>query len=216
VDIRTDTAPSLSKLAGSGHTLPVFFMKPVSVATLSIVTLLGVGSACLLNAREARLPRWPKPTPPPPPSSIYTASAERVATEAEIASMAETHNQRIALEIEQALISGDAQRREAAFTFLLPELIQVEPGRVVEMFARQPSGKARDLLRDEIARQWVARDVAAATSWMKSLDEGERRASAAAAVASIAFHDPDAAGAVADELAADERTALKLRSSVPR
>lgn len=175
-------------------------MKPTSIVTLVVITLLGVGTACLLNAREARLPRWPKPTPPPPPSPVYTPSTERVQTAEEIALMAEGHNQTIELEIEHALASGDAQRREAAFTFLLPELIQVDPKRVVEMLARQQPGKARDVLLHEIARQWIARDMSAATAWMKSLEASERRASAAAAVASMEFHDPVAARAVADEL----------------
>jgi hypothetical protein len=175
-------------------------MKPTSIATLVVITLFGVGAAFFLDAHETRLPRWPKPTAPPPPSPIYTPSTERVQTEAEIASMADEHNHKLELEIGQALASGDAQRRETAFTFLLPELIQVDPGRVMEMWARHDSGKMRDVFRDEIAQQWIARDAAAATRWMKSLDEGDRRASSAAAVASIAFHDPEAARAIADEL----------------
>ena len=180
-------------------------MKRISIVTQVIVTLFGVGTACLLSAHERRLPPWPKATPPPPPSSIYTPSAERVQTAAEIALQAEGHNQMLELEIERALASGDAQYRETVFTFLLPELIQVEPKRVVEMLARQQPGGARDLLRTEIAQQWIARDAAAAIAWMKSLDESERRASAKAAVASIAFHDPDTASVIADELGVDHK-----------
>jgi hypothetical protein len=175
-------------------------MKPTSVVTLVLVTLAGVGTAYLLNASEARLPPWPKSTPPPPPSPIYTPSTERVQTEEEIALLAQGHNQMLEREIESALQGNDPQQRETVFTFLLPELIQVEPDRVVSLVARQPPGKARTLLRTEVAQQWIARDAAAAVAWMKSLDDEERRASAAAAVASIAGYDPVTARALAIEL----------------
>ena len=175
-------------------------MKPTSIVTLVLVTLVGVGSAYFLSAHEARLPPWPKATPPPPPSPIYTSSTERVQTEEEIALMAQGHNQMIEREIESALQGNDPQRREAVFTFLLPELIQVDPDRVVAMVARQPPGKARNMLRTEVAQQWIARDVSASVAWMKSLSDDERRASAAAAVASIAGYDPVTASAVALEL----------------
>lgn len=164
-------------------------MKPTSIVTLVLATLVGVGTAYWLSAHETRRP-WPRPTPPPPPSPIYIPSTERVPTAAEIEIEAQRHNETIALEIEHALVANDPQRREAAFTFLLPELIQVEPRRVAEMFARQKPGEARDTLRGEIARQWIARDPAAAIAWMKSLDDHERQASAAAAVSSIAPHSP--------------------------
>lgn len=171
-------------------------MKPTSLITLVLATLMGVGTACWLSAHEGRR-RWPKPTPPPPPSPIYIPSTERVPTAAEIELEALRHTETIALEIEHALASNDRQRREAAFTFLLPELIQVEPKRVVEMLARQEPGEARDTLRGEIARQWIARDPEAAIAWMKSLDEPERRTSAATAVKSIVAHSPAEASILA-------------------
>ena len=87
-------------------------------------------------------------------------------------------------------MAEDPQQREAAFTFLLPELIQVEPERVVAMFDRQKPGEARETLRSEMARQWTVRDFHAAVAWMKSLDEHERRASANTAVKSIAPYAP--------------------------
>ncbi len=175
-------------------------MKPTSIVTLVLVTLVSVGAAYLLNAKESRLPPWPKATPPPPPSPIYTTSTERAQTEEEIALMAHGHNQMLEGEIENALQGNDPQRRETAFTFLLPELIQVDPGRVVALLARQPPGKSRDELRTEVAQQWIARDASAAVAWMKSLSDEERRASAAAAIASIAGYDPVTANAVALEL----------------
>jgi hypothetical protein len=175
-------------------------MKPTSIVTLVLVTLVGVSTAYLLSAHESRLPPWPKATPPPPPSPIYTPSTERAQTEEEIALMAQGHNQMLESEIESALQGNDPQRRETAFTFLLPELIQVDPDRVVALVARQPPGKGRNVLRTEVAQQWIARDASAAVAWMKSLNDEERRASAAAAVASIAAYDPVTASAVALEL----------------
>ena len=93
----------------------------------------------------------------------------------------------------------DAQRREAVFTFLLPELVQVDPPRVIAMVARQTPGEARDTLRIEVTRQWMARDPEAAVRWMKTLPEGDRRASAAIAVESIIGHSPSEAVALANE-----------------
>ena len=121
-------------------------MKPSAIVILVTVTLIGVGAAFMLVAKEQRKP-WPKPTPPPPPSPIYQESRERVPTAEEIALQASTRNEVIEREIESALTSGDFHRREAAFTFLLPELIQVEPKRVVAMFERQTPGEGRETLR---------------------------------------------------------------------
>ncbi|MEO8017318.1 MAG: hypothetical protein ABI769_05865 [Pseudomonadota bacterium] len=163
-------------------------MKPNSIVTLIAATLLGVGTAYWLGASEGRRP-WPKPTPPPPPSPIYTPSRERAPTSEEIAHQAREHNQRLVLEIRRALATTNAGQRETAFTFLLPELLQVDPARVAAMVARQEPGEARDTLRTEVVRQWIARDAPAAIAWMKTLDADERRASAVTAVAALAAHD---------------------------
>ena len=173
-------------------------MRPTSIVTASLAVLIGVGFAFWLNAGEARRP-WPKATPPPPPSPIYTPSTERVPDEAEIADMARGHVGRLEQEIEQALAGRDAQRREAAFTFVLPELVQVDPEGTVAMLARQPEGEARDTLRAEVTRQWIAKDPHAAVLWMKSLPDNERHATAATAVNSIAAYDPAQARALARE-----------------
>jgi hypothetical protein len=114
--------------------------------------------------------------------------------------MAAAHNRRLVLEIERALLAEDPQRREAVFTFLLPELIQVEPQLVVELMARLEPGAARDTLRTELARQWISKDRDAAIRWMKSLpDAGERRAGALAAAQTIASVAPEQAIHVADQ-----------------
>jgi hypothetical protein len=154
--------------------------------------------ALLASVGSARKP-WPKPTPPPPASPFYLPSKERAPSAAEIAAEAATHNQRIAFEVERALLSRNPRGREAAFTFLLPELIQIEPRLVVEMHAAQPPGEARDKLRTELARQWISRDRAAAIGWMNTLDEAERRSSAYSAVRAIAAATPGQAIAVADQ-----------------
>jgi hypothetical protein len=173
-------------------------MKPSFIVTLVTATLVCVGMAFLLGAKEQRKP-WPKPTPPPPASPIYHESRERVPTEEEIAHQASTHYQRLELAIESALAGTDPERREAVFSFLLPELIQVEPQRAVALLERQKPGEARETLRTEMARQWIARDMGAAVAWMKSLDERERRDSAAAAAKSIAPYDPAGASRLAHE-----------------
>jgi hypothetical protein len=173
-------------------------MKPIAIVTLVAAALLGVGTAFWLGTREERRP-WPKPTPPPPPSPIYTQSPERVPSAEEIARQSRDHNQRLELEIERALVATDPRKREAAFTFLLPELIQVEPERVVAMVARQEPGEARDTLRMEVTRQWISRDAPAAIAWMKTLSDDERHASAVTAVSTVAAHDLSQAIELADE-----------------
>lgn len=174
-------------------------MKPSYLVTLVTAALVCAGAALLLGASDPKNKPWPKPTPPPPPSPIYHESRERVPGEEEIAAQASTRYQLIELEIERSLHGRDPQLREAAFTFLLPELIQVEPKRVVALFDRQKPGEARETLRSEIARQWTVRDLPAAVAWMKSLDEQERRASADDAVKSIAPYAPAVANRLARE-----------------
>jgi hypothetical protein len=159
-------------------------MQPISITTLVLVTLLGVGAAFWLDAGEKPRRHWPKPTPPPPPSPIYTPSPERAWTEEEIMRQAREHNGRLEAEIESALLSKDAQRREAAFVFILPELVQVDPLRLVALMARLGPGEPRDTLRTEVMSAWVARDPDAAMQWMMTLPENERQASAAITVVS--------------------------------
>ena len=175
-------------------------MRPISFANLALVTLLGLGATFCTDASEKPRRHYPKATPPPPPSPIYTESSEPVQSEEEIARTAASHNAKLADELESALLSKDRGRREAAFVFILPELVQVDVGRVVDMVARQPKGEPRDTLRTEFTRAWIARDPAAATKWMKTLPHQERRASGAAAVDFIFPQSPDRAAALADEL----------------
>jgi hypothetical protein len=174
-------------------------MKPTSIVTLVVATLLAAGSAAWLIAGEPRNKPWPKPTPPPPASADFATSPERAQTTEEIDRDLREHDDHIERELELALVSHDAGRREGAFAFLLPELLQVAPGRLTAMLARQDPGKPRDTLRTELARQWIATDARAAIAWIKSLDHDERLASAKTAVAWIAPHDPEAAIRLAGE-----------------
>jgi len=174
-------------------------MKPTSLVILIAVTLAGVGTAFWLSATEPRKP-WPKPTPPPPASPVFVPAKEPAPTAEEIELAARSNNQQLELAIERSLVAKDPQQRETAFVFLLPELLQLEPTRVVAMVARQERGEIRDLLRDEVARVWIETDKRAAIGWMKSLDETERKSAANTAVASIAARDPAGAIALADEL----------------
>jgi hypothetical protein len=174
-------------------------MPPKTIATIALIMLLGMSTAFCSDAGGKRRP-WPKPTPPPPPSPIYTESAEPALNEEQISQMAASHNARLGEELEGALLSKDAQRREAAFVFILPELVQVDVQRLVDMVARQPRGEPRDTLRTELTRAWVARDPASAMRWMKTLSHEERRASGAAAIEFIFPQDPAEAEALADEL----------------
>ena len=188
-------------------------MRPISIASLVLIALLGVGVAFWIDAGEKPRRQWPKPLPPPPPSPIYTPSREPVQTEAEIEQQARDHNARLETEIERALISKNAQRRETVFTFLLPELLQVEPQRVVAMVSRQGPGEARSTLISEVARQWFSMDPVEAARWMKTLPEEERRASTAAAVEWIYPQSPAEATALADEFGLSNIVRNKLKAS---
>jgi hypothetical protein len=103
------------------------------------------------------------------------------------------------LEIERALVSNNPQQRDAAFGLALPELLDLDPERVIEMVARQ-EGEARNILRDEVVRLWIRKDRDAAVIWMASFEEEwERKASATIAMRALAAINPAQAVALADE-----------------
>ncbi len=175
-------------------------MKPAPIISIVCATLIAIGTAYWLDAGEVKKKPYPKATPPPPPSPIYTPSKERAPTEEEIARDAREHNAQLALAIERALVASNPQQRETAFTFLVPELLQFEPQRLVDMVARQEPGETRDVLRNEVARQWITRDRDAAIKWLKSLEnETERRESAQVAVKTLSAMAPNQAVYVADQ-----------------
>jgi hypothetical protein len=195
---------TLVKLAGSaGKPARVFSMKPTTISLViaaALTLVVAIGAAYRLDAREPRKP-YPKATPPPPPSQVFTPARESAPTAEQIERDAAEHNARLALEIESSLYARDPRRRETAFTFLLPELLQFEPQLAVDMVARQEPGEARDALRDEVARQWITRNRDPAVSWMKSFEnETERRASGQVAVQTLASVAPAQAIYVADQL----------------
>ncbi len=173
-------------------------MKQISAITLITATLVALGAACWIQAREPRRV-WPKPTPPPPASPIYHDVEETMPTEADIEREAREHPARLEEAIQDAVNSRDSQWREAAFVFLLPELLQVEPQRLVDLVARQKPGPARDLLRTELTQSWIGSDARAAVAWIKSLDDVEQKASALTALNTVAPVDPLQAIALALE-----------------
>ena len=175
-------------------------MKRAPIISIVCATLVAIGAAYWLDAGEVKKKPYPKATPPPPPSPIYTPSKERAPTEEEIARDAREHNAQLALAIERSLVASNPQQRETAFTFLVPELLQFEPQRLVDMVARQEPGETRDVLRNEVARQWITRDRDAAIKWLKSLEnEAERRESAQVAVRTLSAMAPNQAVYVADQ-----------------
>jgi hypothetical protein len=170
----------------------------------NIILFLSIAvAAVLVHAWVVR-----KPAPPAPLLMDVPTRQEpvpqRLARQSAIAAVdsaaaSPDRDRQLALEIESALVSGDTHRRETAFAVLLPELLQAEPARVVDMVARAPSGDARDALREEVARQWITRDTEAAVTWLQSLGE-ERAAGARMAVRALAAVSPAQAIDVADRL----------------
>ena len=106
--------------------------------------------------------------------------------------------EQLVAEIERALVSADPQQRETAFNSLLPRLLQEQPGSVVAMVARQAPGEPRDVLREEVTRQWIRLDRETAIEWIDTLGEAEKRASALTAMRTLAASSPAQAVAVAD------------------
>jgi hypothetical protein len=166
------------------------------------------GAAVLAQAWVARKPAPPAPHPFAVAGRESAAAASPAARGAareparaavETTTVSADRDRQMALQIESALGSSDAGRRETAFAALLPELLRTGPARLVEMVARQPPGENRDALRDELARQWITRDTEAAVGWLQSLGE-ERTPSARVAVRALAAVSPAQAIDVADRL----------------
>jgi hypothetical protein len=162
--------------------------------------MLALGGALLAGWRAG-----PEPEPAalsPSPAAVAVPAAAPPALLHSIRQpdedLAERHRQ-LALSIETALLATDLHQRETAFNQLLPELLAADAPRLMALFARQEPGEARHALRDEITRRWIRQDRAAATEWMHSLDEVERRDSARTAMRALAAFDPPGAVALADE-----------------
>lgn len=155
--------------------------------------LIAASSAHCADPLEGTYERpkvWPKPTPPPDASPVYQDVKERVPDEEDLEDDAASYYGRMQRELGESLKSSDAQKREAAIVFLLPELLQVEPRRVVDMYDGLAPGAARDVLRTEIARLWASQDFPAAVAWMKSLEGKERQLAAYQAVDSLLPYEP--------------------------
>jgi hypothetical protein len=176
-------------------------MTHIRISSLVCLALLSLGTACSSEAEGTyqRPKVWPKPTEPPPASPIYHDVDEWIPTEEDIERAAREHNALLTAEVEKALATTDLARRETVFAHIVPELLQVEPQRLVDLHARLQPGRPRELLGAELARQWTHSDAPAATRWINSLKGVERRAAAVAAVTSVAFRDPRLALALADE-----------------
>jgi hypothetical protein len=196
---------------------------PRSIATILATSLLLVSTACSPED-AARRPEqgtyqrpkvWPKPTEPEPASPIYHDVDEKVPTEEEIGRDMADHNAQLEAAVEGALENGDMLVRETVFVHVLPELLQVEPKRLIDLHARLEPGEARTTLRNEIAQLWASKDPAAASRWIKSLGENERRAAAATAVTTIVAWDPRTAATLAAEFGLDRDDGIrKLLKSV--
>jgi hypothetical protein len=182
-------------------------MKKPLVIILSATALLALSTACIPKEErkpEEAYPRpkgeWPKPTEPPPASPVYHDVDEWIATEEDIARADRDHNTLLTQEIEEALTTKDLVRRENAFVYLVPELLQVEPQSLVALHAKLKAGPERDLLRQEMAQIWSSSNTVAAARWMRSLDDDELRRAALEALTTLAEHEPFKAISLADDL----------------
>lgn len=168
-------------------------MKSTStLVSIALAAALAVGAAYFFGDGETRESPATANTSLPPDSPTPAST-----TTHEPRDSVERHRQ-IALEIERALVSADPRQRETAFNELLPELIREEPERASAMVAKQEPGETRDLLRDEVTRQWIRSDPEAAVAWLGSLPEDERKAGATTAVRTLAASSPAQAIEVAD------------------
>jgi hypothetical protein len=184
-------------------------MKSPPVLTIVFALMIAVSTAhCGDSSESYQRPKvWPKPTPPPDASPVYHDVKERAQTEEEIEDDAATYYSRLERQFTEGLKSTDAQKREAAMVFLLPELLQVEPKRLVDLHESLEPGATRDVLRTEVARLWANQDLPAAARWMKSLEDKEQRLAVYEAVDSLLAFEPGKATALIREfgLERDER-----------
>lgn len=172
-------------------------MKRTSVIAVSaaLVASLAIGAAFMFHDSSTVEPDAARTTAL---RSEVTSQVDAIPAP-QRASLTPERSRQVALEIERALVSSDPHQRETAFNFLLPELIEADPARVVAIMERQHPGEVRDVLRDEVTRQWIRRDRDAAIDWMRSLDEADRKASATIAMRTLAASSPALAIEVADQ-----------------
>jgi hypothetical protein len=173
-------------------------MKRTSVIAISaaLVASLAIGAAYVFRGSPTAEPDAARTT------AAHSEAASQIDTvlpAEQRASLTPERSRQVALEIERALVSSDPHQRETALNFLLPELIDADPARVVAIMERQQPGEVRDALRDEVTRQWTRRDRDAAVDWMRSLDEADRKASATIAMRTLAASSPALAIEVADQ-----------------
>jgi hypothetical protein len=149
------------------------------------------------------------PAPDGPVRVVHVAFAERAIAHVEPAAAGRlssdgpelAHATQVGRALERALESGDPARRETAFNALLPELLAVDPDAATRLWARQPTGEARDLLREELVRQWVIIDRERALDWIGTIDdEADRKAAALVAMRRLGASSPELAIAAADRL----------------
>lgn len=166
---------------------------------VSAALIAAAGAGYLFGARDTREQHAPTSARVAARSTHDAAGTRSRATPAELSDADRARVDQIALGIERALVARDPRQRDTAFAFLLPELIELEPLRLAAMVARQEPGETRELLRDEVVRQWIVRDRDAAVAWIGSLeDESEREASATVAMRTLAATSPADAIEVAD------------------
>jgi hypothetical protein len=195
-------------------------MRKNLITSLLALTLLTLSTACSPEAGQPddgyKRPKiWPKPTEPPPASPDYEDVEEKVLSEEDIDRAAAEYNNILQAELESALMGDDLVRRETVFVHILPELLQVDPKRVVNLHAGMKPGEPRETLCTEIAQLWASSDPTAAASWIKSLEGDERRSAAMTAVTTLAPWEPRAALRLADEFDLEKEAALsKLLKSV--
>lgn len=183
-------------MAGSADNAARSFMKTPTVVSLAVIAaLVGGGVAFFMGDREAAAPGAASVSHPAEPDAL---SGERGVAVNAGESVSPERAQQLALELERALVARDPQQRETAFNSLLPELILAAPARVADIVARQQPGETRDVLREEVTRQWIRLDRDAAVEWIGSLEDAERRASATIAMRTLAASDPAQAIDVAD------------------
>jgi len=192
-------------------------MRNKALTSILAATLFTLSAACSSEDGYKRPKVWPKPTDPPPASPIYHDVAEKPLSEAEVDRAAGEYYSILETELERALMGGDLGRRETVFVHILPELLQVEPDRVVGMHARLKPGEPRTTLCSEIAQLWASSDPPAAARWMRTLEADERRSAAMTAVTTLAPWEPRAALRFADEFGLEKEEGLrKLLTSLRR
>jgi hypothetical protein len=192
-------------MRGGGKPLLAAVRAPfVSCRMARSIRYLGVAVICGLLAPQANAPRVthaPERSVSAQPTAITAVASPAFNSPAQTTANPSQHNTVFHLRaaIERALISLNDQEREAAFTTLLSQLIELDPAAAGQLLEECDAGPVCEELFERALAAAAQTDVERAVQWVANVPEDEKRHEAARDLTQLlARADPGAAIEVAD------------------